>query len=541
MMSPLAVSTYLESPEFQFDVVIFDEASQVLPWDAIGAVDRGRQLVVAGDQKQLPPSTFFDRMVNNDDDSDDADDLGDFESVLDVLCSIGLPRKRLRWHYRSRREPLIAFSNHHFYDDDLVTFPSPDDLDGSTAVRFVHVPDGRWRSKAGFNPLEAKRTAELVLEHIQRHGSRSLGVITFNLRQQLAVLDELSELRKNRPDLESFFREDRPEPFFVKNLENVQGDECDRIILSVAYGPKEETGSPSMSFGPLNRAGGERRLNVAVTRSREAITLVSSIRSDYIDLNRTKSRGARLLRAYLDYAERGPSAVASESVETGRDFESPFEEAVARAMINLGFDVRTQIGCGGFRIDLAIVHPEHPGRYVLGIECDGATYHRTATARDRDRIRHEVLEELGWRGRLIRIWSTDWIRNPAHQVERIANAFREALLLPVTSPQEVPEVSPPLPEAAPIQRIRDFHDAKPTPRFANIEDVPDGEIARVLLSLAVTFGVTPREDLIKSTAHELGFARTGNRISARIESVIQSLVQQGRLRDAGDDRLGASS
>ena len=232
----------------------------------------------------MPPSTFFDRMVNNDDDSEDADDLGDFESVLDVLCSIGLPRKRLRLHYRSRREPLIAFSNHHFYDDDLVTFPSPDDLDGSTAVRFVHVPDGRWRSKAGFNPIEAKRIAELVLEHIPRHGSRSLGVITFNQKQQLAVLDELMELRKNRPDLEPFFREDRPEAFFVKNLENVQGDERDRIILSVAYGLNEETDWDSMSFGPLNRVGGERRLNVAVTRAREAITLVSSIRSDYIDL-----------------------------------------------------------------------------------------------------------------------------------------------------------------------------------------------------------------------------------------------------------------
>ena len=178
---------------------------------------------------------------------------------------------------------------------------------------------------------------------------------------------------------------------------------------------------------------------------------------------------------------------------------------------------------------------------MLGIECDGATYHRTATARDRDRIRQEVLEELGWRGRLIRIWSTDWIRNPAHQIERITNAFRDALLLPVASPTAVPEVSPPSPEAAPIQRIRNFDDAKPTPRFANIEDVPDGEIERVLLRLAVTFGVTPREDLITSTARELGFGRTGKRISARIESVIQSLAQQGRLRDAGDERLGAST
>ena len=354
------------------------------------------------------------------------------------------------------------------------------------------------------------------------------------------MLDELTELRQKRPDIEPFFREDRHEPFFVKNLENVQGDERDRIILSVAYGLNEETGRDSMGFGPLNRAGGERRLNVAVTRAREAITLVSSIDSSYIDLNRTKSQGARLLRAYLDYAEHGPAALASKSVETGGQFESPFEEAVANALKEIGLDVRSQIGCGGFRIDLAIVHPEHPGRYVLGIECDGATYHRTATARDRDRIRQEVLEELGWRHRLIRIWSTDWIRNPSRQIERMADAFREALLLPVTSPVTVPDVLTMSPDAAPTLRIRDFRDDKPTARFADIEDISESEIARVLLRLSVTFGVTPKEDLIKSTAREFGFERTGKRISARIESVIQNLVRQDRLRDAGDDRIGAS-
>lgn len=202
--------------------------------------------------------------------------------------------------------------------------------------------------------------------------------------------------------------------------------------------------------------------------------------------------------------------------------------------------MRSQVGCGGFRIDLAIVHPEHPGRYVLGIECDGATYHRTATARDRDRIRQEVLEELGWRDRLIRIWSTDWIRNPSRQIERIANAFREALLLPVTSPTKVAEVSPSSPETEPILRIRDYRVTEPTPSFTNIDDVSDETIARVVLRLAVTFGATPREDLIRSCARELGFERTGKRISSRIESVIQSLVQKGRLRDAGDERVGAN-
>src|SRR5262249_8369346 len=308
MMSPLAVSTYFQSPDIVFDLVIFDEASQVRPHDAICAVYRGRQLVVSGDQKQLPPTTFFERGVEGDFRAEELDEsLADYESVLDVCCTLGLPRRRLRWHYRSRREGLIAFSNHFFYENQLVTFPSARDADGTPAVEFRHVPEGRF--KDGENAVEARAVAALVLDHFRDSPGKSLGVIAFSQRQQLRILDELEILRKQRPDAEDFFREDRDDPFFVKNLENVQGDERAVIFLSGGYGP-DEAGKVAMRFGPLNRQGGERRLNVAVTRAKERVLVVSSMTAADVDLSRTQAEGARLLKAYLDFARNGPAALA---------------------------------------------------------------------------------------------------------------------------------------------------------------------------------------------------------------------------------------
>ena len=388
MMSPLAVSTYLDTQDIRFDLVIFDEASQVRPFDAISAIYRGKQLVVAGDQKQLPPTSFFERSIADEDLSSDeqavSEDLTDFESILDVCCTLGLAHRRLRWHYRSRREPLIAFSNHHIYDNELVTFPSVFDTGENPAVEFEHVEAGQWKSgkSGGFNAVEAKRTAELVMRHFRESPLLSLGVIAFSQRQQTAILDELERLRRLDLEMEGFFRADSEEPFFVKNLENVQGDERDVIFLSVGYGP-DENGRVSMRFGPLNRQGGERRLNVAITRSRSAMRVISSMKSQDIDLSRTASVGPKLLRAYLDFAERGISALGSEISQVDEhDFDSPFEKEVADALARRGLAVRRQIGCSGFRIDLALVDPEHPGRFLLGIECDGATYHSSATARD---------------------------------------------------------------------------------------------------------------------------------------------------------------
>lgn len=527
MMSPLAVSTYLDSPHLTFDVVIFDEASQVRPYDAIGAIYRGRQLLVAGDQQQLPPTSFFDRAdaVGDEDsaseeDGDETQDISEYESILDVCCSLGMPRKRLRWHYRSRRESLIAFSNQFFYGRELITFPSAFDVKGQSAVRFHFCERGRWLSttSGGYNPVEAKETAALVVRHIEQEPHRSLGVITFNQRQQFAVIDELDKIRNSRPELAEYFSDARREPFFVKNLENVQGDERDHIILGVAYGPDAQN-KFAMRFGPLNQKGGQRRLNVAITRARYQLDVMSSIHADQINLGQTNAEGAKLLRSFLDFAERGVSAIASAISESGAEHDSEFEAQVERALREQGCDVRRQVGCGGFRIDLALVHPERPGRYILGVECDGATYHSSATARDRDRLRQEILEDLGWR--LCRVWSTDWIRNPGRQINRILAAYNEQLLRSDSEASQPSDEEPgvaDVPVEAPVLKTRSAADE--TMRaysYSSIEDVPDRIIREILRELLTRYGQTTRDELINSTARQLGFQRTGRKIQQRVE------------------------
>ena len=545
MMSPLAVSTFLDSPEFAFDLVIFDEASQVKPHDAVCAIYRGKQLVVAGDQKQLPPTDFFERAAADDDltseDEETEETTADFESILDVCCSIGLPRRRLRWHYRSRREPLIAFSNRKFYDNELVTFPGANDEAQNPAVRRVFVADGQWISgrNGGFNRVEARRTAELIMDHFRSFPHLSLGVIAFGVKQRDAIEDELNRLRIINPRLENFFAKTAKEPFFLKNLEHVQGDERDVIFLSVGYGP-DENRRTAMRFGPLNKEGGERRLNVAVTRARNGMTVVTSMRSHDIDLSRTKAIGAEMLRAYLDFAERGVEALRSEiqSVDE-QNFESPFERQVAEALKKCGMEVRSQVGCGGFRIDLALVDPEKPGRFLLGIECDGATYHRSATARDRDRLRQQVLEDLGWT--IVRIWSTDWVKNPSSQIEKVLAAYerRRAEPSPEISPTPAPAPAPAPPEELPIE-VETFPQRTSNPsekKYQNIDEVPDVVIDKLLILSLQQNGATVREDLTRSIARSLGFQRTGNKIVVKIEERIRRLAKEGKILRTEDDLL----
>jgi very-short-patch-repair endonuclease len=504
MMSPLAVSTFLDTPDIHFDLVIFDEASQVRPHDAICAIYRGRQLIVAGDQKQLPPTSFFQRALDDDlDSAEDEDapsgDLEDFESILDVCCTLGLPRYRLRWHYRSRREGLIAFANHFIYGNELVTFPSVYDVAGNPAVAFEYVAEGRWKpgKSGGFNAIEAKHTAELVLAHFRQHPEKSLGVIAFSKRQQERILDELEQLRRANPDLETFFDDkgDRHEPFFVKNLETVQGDERDAIVLAIGYG-LDETGRQTLDMRTLNqltKAGGERRLNVAVTRARERMAVISSMRAQDIDLSRTSARGVKLLRDFLDYAERGYQALsAATSASVGTKFDSPFEEEVYEELTRKGLTVHTQVGCSGFRIDLAIVAANAPGRYLLGVECDGATYHSSATARDRDRLRQEVLERLGWR--ICRIWSTDWLRDREGQLRRVQAALEKAATIPSTPApaQPAPPMSKPI---KPHDQPEPRPDPPPTLPFASIDDVPELLLRQYCCRALQQFGATEMGEL----------------------------------------------
>ncbi|MFG0333882.1 MAG: AAA domain-containing protein, partial [Maioricimonas sp. JB049] len=543
MMSPLAVSTYLQNPELVFDLVIFDEASQVRPFDAVGAIYRGRQLVVAGDQKQLPPTSFFDRMGSEEDEAAADDDgivMRDYESILDVCLSLQVPRKRLRWHYRSKREPLIAFSNHYFYNNELVTFPSVFDVDGQTAVSHVYVSDGCWKSGGGggLNEIEAQRTAELVFEHFRNSPHKSLGVITFNQRQQLAVDDCLQELRRSHPDCEPYFDTDRPEHLFIKNLENVQGDERDVILMSLGYG-FDQHGKFHRRFGPLAREGGERRLNVAVTRAREQITLVSSIRSHDLDVSGLLHAGPKLLKAYLEYAERGVEALGAQTdVAPDAEFDSPFEQEVYDALRSKGLQVHTQVGCGGYRIDLAIVHPERPGSYVLGVECDGVTYHSSRTARDRDRLRQEVLENgLGWK--IVRVWSTDWIANPHGQVQRVLAAFQHAISSGDTTPVQQAPAGDDV-DLAPRYIPRTSGDG-PRPAFSAIEEVPETYLTSRLQEIARRLGTTQRDDLIRSVARDLGFARTGNRIRQRIDECLHAQIADRVLTEDADGRVGIAA
>lgn len=425
LMSPLSVSTFLAPDSVKFDVVVFDEASQIFPQDAIGAIYRAEQLIVVGDSKQMPPSNFFNATVEADNNDEETEDVTDFESILD-LCSTAMQQLRLCWHYRSRYEQLITFSNKNFYDNDLVTFPSSKADTVGAGVDYYYV-NGIFDRKAHTNRKEAEFVVDLIYRNIEMYPKRSLGVVAFSVAQQELIDKLLSKRRQDTPDKEYFFKNNGNEPFFIKNLETVQGDERDTIIFSVAYGIDGQ-GRLLHNFGPLNRIGGERRLNVAVTRAKCNVQLVSSMHYTDIDLKRTSAEGAKLLREYLDYAENGDIALERAiSVNSFEQFDSDFELEVCEFLRSKGFSVDTQIGCSGFKIDLGLKLPDSSD-YVLAIECDGATYHSSKNARDRDRLRQEILEGMGWQ--FYRIWSTDWFRNKSVEQFRLLETAADAVKNP---------------------------------------------------------------------------------------------------------------
>lgn len=431
MMSPLSVSVFLEAQSYDFDLVIFDEASQVHTEDAIGAIMRGKQVIIVGDTKQLPPTSFFSTSLNDEDfdvDSDDViedNDAGAYESILDEAVSV-LPERSLRWHYRSRHEHLIAFSNVKIYNSQLITFPSSTESAPDCGVEYVYVKEGVYdRGGKKNNIAEARKVADLVFEHFKKHPDRSIGVVTFSEAQQNAVDAVIRQKRLQNPRFDKFFIEDKEEPFFIKNLENVQGDERDTIIFSIGYA-KDSKGIMYMNFGPLSREGGYRRLNVAITRAKHNVKLVGSIVPTDIDLEKVSSEGVKMLRSYIEFAQQGIVALEKElTFNYDLDFDSPFEEAVYDFLQSKGYNVVTQVGCSGFRIDMAVKHPTKSGKFAIGIECDGAAYHSSRTARERDRLRQAVLEDMGWT--IYRIWSTDWIKDQKTEEEKLLNAVEKAL------------------------------------------------------------------------------------------------------------------
>jgi very-short-patch-repair endonuclease len=427
-ISPILVSRMLPREQL-FDVVIFDEASQVTPADAVPSIIRARQVVVAGDTRQLPPSDFFHSLAEDDDDdcAEPADEPelsrtgGGFDSILRALSGV-LPQAELKWHYRSRDERLIAFSNEKFYRSSLVTFPGIGAGECLTHMVAEQEPDiaGQQDSVAA----EVERVVELIVEHATTRPGVSLGVITLGTKHMDRIDAKLRSVLALRGDLAEFFDPEKKYPFFIKNLERVQGDERDAIILTVGYGiGRRADGRVRQYWGPLQREGGERRLNVAVTRARTRMTLVTSFRTEETDPSGMKHEGGKLLCEYMSYIDSGCREMAGP--RQAEPELNPFERDVKRRLQLAGIPVIPQYGVGTMRIDFAASHPHLPGLMVLAIEADGASYHSAGPARDRDRLRQETLERLGWK--FYRIWSTDWFSDPDHEVAKVRLAYDKAV------------------------------------------------------------------------------------------------------------------
>ncbi|WP_111873834.1 DUF3320 domain-containing protein [Aeromonas bivalvium] len=539
MMSPMSIANFLPPGKLEFDVVVFDEASQVKAVDAFGAIMRGKQVVVVGDTRQMPPTDFFSRDVNLDD--EDAA-TADIESILSMFKAAGSQERYLRWHYRSRHESLIAVSNVEFYDSKLVVFPSAGQHPHASGVGFDYLPDALYdRGRTRTNKGEAKAVAQAVMQHAIRTPELSLGVAAFSVAQRDLIQVEIELLRRQMPEAEAFFTAQGSEPFFVKNLENIQGDERDMIFISIGYG-RNESGRIAKEFGPLNREGGHRRLNVLITRAKLAMRVFCNFRADELELDAGANLGVRALKNFLKYAETGELEVAR---ETGKAPDSPFELEVIEALREQNYEVEPQVGTAGYFIDIAVKDPEYPGRYVLAIECDGAAYHSSRSARDRDRLRQGVLEGLGWN--FHRIWSTDWFRNPQQEITRAVAAIEVARTKIAERRDATPEVAPEpkheiirgasAEEAVPnssqpyvkvnlalVESSTDLHQEKPE------------QLARMIQSVVDVEAPVHNMEVTRRLMGAFGVTRAGVRITAAVEEAILLGTRQ-RLFNSKDGFL----
>ena len=542
MMSPLSVAQFLEPGAVEFDLLVIDEASQIEPVDALGAMARCKQLVVVGDDRQLPPTRFFSRMTSEQDEFDDDDEeqliagAADVESILSLCLAKGMPQLMLRWHYRSRHQSLIAVSNQQFYNSGLFIVPSPYTARAGMGLRFHHIPEGRFDSGATrINRIEAQTIARAIMAHALQTPQLSLGVAAFSLQQKIAIQDELELLRRQQPEAESFFVAHPNEPFFIKNLENVQGDERDVIFISVAYA-RNAQGYLPMRFGPVSADGGERRLNVLISRAKQRCEVFSSITADDIDLERGKGKGVASLKVFLQYAATGQLAVASIS---GRDLESPLEEDVYEALTAQGLQIETQIGIAGFFIDLAVVDPKQPGRYLLGIECDGMSYHHSRSARDRDRLRQSVLESQGWR--LLRIWGCDWFRQPRAETEKVLAAVQRAQQnfepnLPQAQTPPAPAAMGVIERIEPVQDTNSSDPARQEAAYAearldvpprDLHSLPTSLLAQLVLQVVEQEGPVHFDELTTRMRTLWGLQRAGSRVRDALDAARQSLLADG--------------
>lgn len=550
MMSPLSVAQFLPPGQLTFDLLVMDEASQIQPVDALGAVARCKQVVVVGDERQLPPTAFFAKMTGgqSEDDEDDGAQVGDIESILGLFTARGLPQRMLRWHYRSRHQSLIAVSNSQFYENKLFIVPSPYTAEAGMGLRFHHLPEGWFDSGGtGTNPIEAKAVAEAIVRHAKTEPELSLGVATFSIRQRRAIQDELELLRRLNPDTEEFFHAHPAEPFFVKNLENVQGDERDVIIISVGYG-KNAQGYMAMRFGPLSAEGGERRLNVLISRAKRRCEVYSSITDEDIDLERGKGKGVFAFKLFLHYARTGRISMAE---ATARDHDSVFEAQVAAALQSRGYQIHPQVGIAGFFIDLAVADAERPGRYILGIECDGDAYHRSLSARDRDRLRQAVLEDHGWI--IHRIWSADWFQRPQEQLRRLVEAIeaakvelderletgiarRRAVPVEVITIDRGSVVEIGLVDAEEVAATVLAYEEAATTAIPGVElhEAPIGKLAAMVEEVVRIEGPVHLDEVTARIRSAWGLQRSGGRIQAVVQRAAQTAVNDGRIQRDGD-------
>ena len=552
LMSPLSVAQFIDTDADKFDLIVFDEASQMPTYEAVGAIARGKNVIIVGDPKQMPPTSFFS--VNTID--EDNIEMEDLESILDDCLALSIPSKYLLWHYRSKHESLIAFSNSEYYDNKLMTFPSPDNIESK--VRIVNINGYYDKGKSRQNRAEAQAVVDEIARRLRSEELRkkSIGVVTFSIVQQALIEDLLSDLFIFYPELETLALE-CDEPLFIKNLENVQGDERDVILFSVGYGPDAE-GRVSMNFGPLNRAGGERRLNVAVSRARYEMIIYSTLRSDMIDLNRTSSIGVAGLKRFLEYAEKGTRSTINSVTRQQSEATASIETIIADRLRSLGYTVHTDIGCSGYKIDIGIVDTENTSNYQLGIICDGKNYKRTKTARDREIVQNNVLKALGWN--IYRIWTMDWWEKPDEVMATIQEAIArkknsEIGSMTATEINSTPtEVTAPAPtaqitnndisfvlKASPVapekqaasvlstqNRIEQkYKFAKITPYSYSPEDFFFTDSYSILLSqirkIMESEAPISKSLLCKKILSEWGISRLGTRVEAQIETALDTL------------------
>ena len=550
MMSPLSVAQFLKPGGTQFDLLVMDEASQIEPVDSLGAIARVNQIVVVGDERQLPPTDFFKKLTGEDDPEETDDGITiqakDAESILELCLAKGLPHRMLSWHYRSKHQSLIAVSNREFYENKLFIVPSPYDAVAGMGLKFNLMKDTAYdRGGTRTNAKEAKAIAEAVIHHARTSPDQTLGVATFSVAQRQAVLKELELLRRANPDVEDFFSAASNEPFFVKNLENIQGDERDVIFISVGYG-KTETGYLAHAFGPLSGEGGERRLNVLISRAKLRCEVFCNFTGADIDLERSRARGVTALKLFLTFAETGNFGLGE---VTGEDFDSEFEIQVCERLQALGYDVKRQIGASGFRVDLAVSDPDKPGRFTLGIECDGAQFHSSRSARDRDRLRQQVLEAHGWI--IHRVWSADWYLRPQAELKKIEDAVAAARAEWAARDEDGYKPARAVPVSFEAERVGDDLDVVtavmeagsafefdgnhyveadfPVNRSIEPHLTPMAQMAAYVVKVVETEGPVHLDEITARIRILWGLGRAGSRIRAAVERAAKAAAQHGLI------------